>query len=150
MQYFTVQAPSHSEAEQRVRVQYGDHARILTHRTIRLGGFLGLFSREGIEVTGYLAAEAPKKKNLDPEEEKKKILATVKNEQTLQALYKEVLAIKGKPVRMPTRCSAGWNPCSGTTNSPNPSSVVLSIGSGVISPSKSSRMKPRSKKRSST
>ncbi len=70
MQYFTIQAASHREALEKMKLQCGDNARILTHRNVRLGGFLGLFSREGVEVTGYLSREPLRRKNLQMEEEK--------------------------------------------------------------------------------
>ena len=47
MQYFTIQARSNREAIEKMKVTYGEDARILTHRSVRLGGFLGLFSSEG-------------------------------------------------------------------------------------------------------
>ena len=55
MQYFTEQARSHAEVNEKIQQKYGENARILTRRSIRIGGFLGLFSREGVEVTGYLS-----------------------------------------------------------------------------------------------
>mgnify|MGYP006287447611 FL=1 len=57
MEYFVEQAPTHREAEERVRTKYGDAARIMHHRSVRIGGFLGLFTREGVEVTGYFSSE---------------------------------------------------------------------------------------------
>ena len=54
MQYFTEQAPTHREALDRVRAKYGEQAQVLSHRTVRTGGLLGLFAREAIEVTGYI------------------------------------------------------------------------------------------------
>ena len=57
MEYFVEQAPTHREAEERVRMKYGDAARIMHHRSVRMGGFLGLFTREGVEVTGYFSRE---------------------------------------------------------------------------------------------
>ena len=53
MEYFVEQASTHREAEAKIRQKYGEHARIMHHRTVRVGGFLGMFSREGVEVTGY-------------------------------------------------------------------------------------------------
>lgn len=101
MQYFTEQAYSHREALEKIRQKYGDQAKILTHRTIRIGGFLGLFAREGVEITGYVANEIPKKKWVDLEEEKKKILSAVPAtpkvpDVTLKEVLKEVQAIKEK------------------------------------------------------
>lgn len=57
MEYFVEQAPTHREAEERVRMKYGDAARIMHHRSVRIGGFLGMFTREGVEVTGYFSRE---------------------------------------------------------------------------------------------
>ncbi len=106
MQYFTEQAYSHREALEKIRQKYGDQAKILTHRTIRIGGFLGLFAREGVEVTGYVANEVPKKKLVDLEEEKKKILSAVQvvnkvPDITLKEVFKEVQAIKEKLETLP-------------------------------------------------
>jgi flagellar biosynthesis protein FlhF len=94
MQYFTVQARSNREAIEKMKNTYGEDARILTHRSVRVGGFLGLFASEGIEVTGYLAEDGAKKRKADVEEEKKKILDTVKKEQTLQVLLKEIQGLR--------------------------------------------------------
>ncbi|GAB4370420.1 MAG: flagellar biosynthesis protein FlhF [Spirochaetales bacterium] len=101
MQYFTEQGYSHREALEKIRQKYGDQAKILTHRTIRIGGFLGLFSKEGVEITGYVANGIPRKKPVDLEEEKKKILSTVQAipkvpDPTLKEVLKEVQAIKEK------------------------------------------------------
>ncbi len=63
MQYFTVQGRSNREAIERMRATYGEDARILTHRTVRLGGLLGLFTREGVEVTGYLSEEGGRRRH---------------------------------------------------------------------------------------
>ncbi|MFW5683724.1 MAG: flagellar biosynthesis protein FlhF [Spirochaetota bacterium] len=57
MEYFVEQAATHREAEERVRMKYGDQARIMHHRSVRVGGFLGLFTREAVEVTGYFSSE---------------------------------------------------------------------------------------------
>jgi flagellar biosynthesis protein FlhF len=76
MQYFTEQAPSHREAMDLVRLKYGEQAQILTHRTIRSGGILGLFAKESVEVSGYLKprSEGPRTAVGSLEEEKRKIL----------------------------------------------------------------------------
>ncbi|WP_319417304.1 hypothetical protein [Marispirochaeta aestuarii] len=98
MEYFTERAASHREVLQKIRDRYGERARVLTQRSVRVGGFLGMFAREGIEVTGYIAKEAPKppRKMLDPEEERKKILESVKgsSDGTLQQVLKAVNAIQ--------------------------------------------------------
>jgi flagellar biosynthesis protein FlhF len=107
MQYFTEQAASHREALERVREKYGESAQVLSHRTVRLGGFMGLFAREGVEVTGYLKPEsrsAPKPAQ-DLEEEKRKILAQMgaqaRADQSLQAVLAEIRGIKERIDDMP-------------------------------------------------
>lgn len=84
MQYFTEQAPSHREAVETVRNKYGEQAQILSHRTVKSGGILGLFTREVVEVSGYLkprsaamttaAMATPRSRDPDLEEEKRRIL----------------------------------------------------------------------------
>ena len=97
MQYFTIQARSNREAIQKMKLTYGDDARILTHRSIRMGGFLGMFAREGVEVTGYLSDDGTRKRKAEVEEEKKRILESVKRdqkEQSLQVLLKEIQGLR--------------------------------------------------------
>ncbi len=65
MEYFVEQASTHREAEEKIRLKYGEHARIMHHRSVRLGGIFGLFSREGVEVTGYFSHE-PRRKTAGP------------------------------------------------------------------------------------
>mgnify|MGYP005634087171 CR=1 FL=1 len=96
MQYFTETAYTHGEALDGIKRKYGESAKVLTHRSVRMGGFLGLFSREGVELTGYISQETRKNRMPDLEEEKKKILSSVKNDQTLQQVLKEVQDIKQK------------------------------------------------------
>ncbi len=94
MQYFTEQAPTHQEVLEKIRQKYGDRAKILTHRTVRLGGFLGMFSKEGVEMTGYIAQETPSKQKARVQEEKQKILDSVRGDKTLQKVLEEVQSLK--------------------------------------------------------
>src|SRR5512133_1056975 len=101
MQYFTEQASSHSEALEAIRAKYGEQAQVLSHRTVRMGGFLGLFAREGVEVTGYLRPEKPEAakaqaKALDFEEEKRKILAQARADQAMLQVLAELKGIKDR------------------------------------------------------
>ncbi len=96
MQYFTEQAPTHREVMDRIRIKYGERAKILTQKSIRMGGFMGLFAKEGIEIAGYISQEPMNAKRYDVEEEKKKILRDVKSDQTLAQVLQEVQAIKHK------------------------------------------------------
>ena len=98
MEYFVEQAASYREAENRVRAKYGDHARVLTHRSVRIGGFLGLFSREGVELSGYLSSEPrPKAKPSEKrslEEEKRKILEISRTDTNLDTVLSEIRSLK--------------------------------------------------------
>jgi flagellar biosynthesis protein FlhF len=121
MEYFTEQAPSHAECLRKIRTRYGDSARVLMQRSIRIGGILGFFAREGVEMSGVIggantgsssgvagnaaAADQSKpanellrnaKKTMDLEEEKKKFISNLKGEQTLQLVLNEVRTIKEK------------------------------------------------------
>ncbi|MBN2735430.1 MAG: flagellar biosynthesis protein FlhF [Spirochaetales bacterium] len=93
MQYFTMQGNSLKDAIDRMKEQYGENARILTHRGIKRGGFLGFFAQEGIEITGYLAESRPSTK-LNLETEKMKILQNVKKDTTMSMILKEIQSLK--------------------------------------------------------
>ncbi|MDR2101708.1 MAG: flagellar biosynthesis protein FlhF [Treponema sp.] len=54
MEYFTEQALTYSECLRKIHAKYGERAKILMHKNIRMGGFLGLFGREGVELTGFI------------------------------------------------------------------------------------------------
>jgi flagellar biosynthesis protein FlhF len=96
MQYFTEQAPTHREVMEKIQAKYGDRAKILTQKSVRMGGFMGMFAREGVEIAGYLSQEPLKTKRIDIEDEKRKILKEAKGEQTLLQVLQEVQAIKLK------------------------------------------------------
>ncbi|HTO22029.1 MAG TPA: flagellar biosynthesis protein FlhF [Spirochaetia bacterium] len=106
MQYFTVQARSNREAIEKMKSTYGEDARILTHRAVRIGGFLGLFSSEGVEVTGYLAEDGARRRKAEVEEEKRKILDSVKKDQTLQVLLQEIQGLRETLQRQPPAAAA--------------------------------------------
>ncbi|MFP4382430.1 MAG: flagellar biosynthesis protein FlhF [Spirochaetia bacterium] len=91
MEYFTEQALSHQEALNKVQMKYGDRARIMNHRSVKMGGFLGLFSREGVEINGYIASAPPPKKDFD--KQKAEILATVQKTSSIELVLKEVQAL---------------------------------------------------------
>jgi flagellar biosynthesis protein FlhF len=57
VEQFVEQGASYAECVQKARMKYGDRARVMNYRTIRIGGiFGGLFSREGVEITGYVSS----------------------------------------------------------------------------------------------
>jgi flagellar biosynthesis protein FlhF len=105
----------------KIRKKYGNRANILMQKTIRMGGFFGFFSREGVEISGVVAYDFGKtaidsetalrsgavprsgplpntapRLPMDFETEKKKILASVnpKVESALQVVLSEVRTIK--------------------------------------------------------
>lgn len=94
MQYFTEQGVTHREVVDKIKAKYGDKAKILTHRSIRIGGFMGMFKKEGIEITGYLSQDEPRKRDANFEAEKKKIIDSLKQDHTLQKVLEEVQDIK--------------------------------------------------------
>ena len=54
-QVFIEQAHTYYEAERKAREKYGERFTILTHETVKIpGGFLNLFSREGVKITGFI------------------------------------------------------------------------------------------------
>ena len=105
MQCFTVQAPSYAEAERKARAQYGDNLNILMHESVKIpGGFLNLFSQEGVKLTvmipsrksGFQYPDAQKEKPRqapgDFAVEKEKVLAAANNAGKDSAMEK-VLAL---------------------------------------------------------
>ncbi|MBN2554200.1 MAG: flagellar biosynthesis protein FlhF [Spirochaetales bacterium] len=97
MQYFTIEAPTPREALEQMRRQYGQEARILTHKSVRRGGMLGLFAREAVEITGYVGKNIkPKNPVSSPamEESRQRILAEARREQSLQLILKEIESLK--------------------------------------------------------
>lgn len=77
MEYFVEQGRTHTEAMEKVRAKYGPHAKVMHHRSVRMGGFLGLFTHEGVEVTGYISQAAQKRADNSFEEQKKRFLGSV-------------------------------------------------------------------------
>jgi len=95
LQYFTIEAPTPREALERMRRQYGQEARILTHKSVRRGGMLGLFAREAVEITGYVGrTQKPAAPVETMQESRKRILADARREQSLQLILKEIENLK--------------------------------------------------------
>lgn len=55
MDYFVETARTDGEVHSIIRRKYGDRARILSRKEIRVGGFLGMFRRPAVEITGYFS-----------------------------------------------------------------------------------------------
>ncbi len=96
MDYFTIQATSYREAMSKVQDKYGPNAQIISQRTIRMGGFMGIMAKEGVEVSGYIKKETPKKKVLGLEEEKKRFMELGKIDQAtvMTQILAEVKSLK--------------------------------------------------------
>ena len=54
MHYFTVRGSTSQQALAEMMRRYGPDACIQSHRTVRVGGVLGLFARPAVEITGYV------------------------------------------------------------------------------------------------
>lgn len=96
MDFFIEQAPTDREVDALIRNKYGERAKILSRKSIQRGGFLGLFSRKAVEVTGYCSHSPgrvePRQQPADFEEEKRKILEQNKQEKKSSAALEEVLS----------------------------------------------------------
>jgi flagellar biosynthesis protein FlhF len=114
-QYFIEQAASYAEAERKAREKYGDNLTILMHESVKIpGGFLKLFSKEGVKLTGIIPSrksgvqylpsqlykeQPPKEKphqTLDFAEEKEKVLALASagRDNAIKEVLAEVRMIK--------------------------------------------------------
>ncbi len=97
MQYLVEQGSTHREALEKIRARHGDAAQVLVQRTVRSGGFMGLFAREGVEITYYLKDDSlreTEKKRIDVEDEKKRLLERITQERALQEVLSEVRELK--------------------------------------------------------
>lgn len=98
MQYLVEQASTHREALERIRARYGDAAQVLAQRTVRQGGFMGLFARDAVEITYIVRDDGLKeseKKRIDVEEEKRRLMERISQERALQEVLHEVRELKG-------------------------------------------------------
>jgi flagellar biosynthesis protein FlhF len=96
MNYFTEQGLNYTEAIEKVKLKYGENIRILSHKTVMMGGFLGFFQKEGVQIDGYISQDPFQKKNPRLEEEKEKILQAAKGTTTLSEVLKTVNEIKNR------------------------------------------------------
>lgn len=95
MDFFIEQAATDREVDALIRSKYGERAKILSRKSIQRGGFLGLFTRKGVEVTGYCShspGRVEPRQQPDFEEEKRKILEQSKQEKKSSAALDEVLS----------------------------------------------------------
>ncbi|MFP4301034.1 MAG: flagellar biosynthesis protein FlhF [Spirochaetaceae bacterium] len=95
MDFFIEQAATDHEVDALIRNKYGERAKILSRKSIQRGGFLGLFTRKGVEVTGYCSHSPTRvepRQQQEFEEEKRKILEQSKLEKKSNAALEEVLS----------------------------------------------------------
>ncbi len=126
MEYFTEQAPTYSECMRKIRAKYGDGAKVLMQRSVRVGGVLGLFAKDGVEMSGVVGAEPSRYgvdapvhgRHPDLEEEKRKILANLnKGDPTLQLVLSEVRGLKEKIEASASRGAKSIRPWPGLPSS---------------------------------
>jgi flagellar biosynthesis protein FlhF len=103
MNYFSEQGLTYSGAIEKVRAKYGENIRILSHKSVMVGGFLGLFKKEGVQIDGYISQDPFQKKNPKLEEEKEKIIQAAKGSNTLNEVLKAVNEIKIKLDEAPSQ-----------------------------------------------
>jgi flagellar biosynthesis protein FlhF len=98
LEYFVESAPTHKEAIAKVLNKYGEKAKIMTQRSIRTGGFMGMFTKEAVEVSGFISSEVPRRKPGTLEEEKKKFIELGKVDQTvaIAQILSEVKSLKSQ------------------------------------------------------
>ncbi|MDC7240259.1 MAG: flagellar biosynthesis protein FlhF [Spirochaetales bacterium] len=102
-QHFTESGLTHAEVISNIRVKYGDKAKILFYKNVRLGGFMGLFTRDGVEYTGYITDTPAKNRRESDEKSKKEILNMTQAQKgsTLDEVLKEVKELKEQMVSGP-------------------------------------------------
>lgn len=99
MEYFTIQGSTPREALATMKRLYGPEARIHSHRPVRMGGMLGMFTRQGVEITGFVEPAAPDRaapQAPDLAQEKRKILHQAPSGANLQRLADEVAAMRSR------------------------------------------------------
>ena len=97
MEYFTIQGGTPREALATMKRMYGPDARIHSHRAVRMGGVLGLFTREGVEITGFVEPPTPERGTpevADLDGERRRILHRAASGTGLQRLADEVAALR--------------------------------------------------------
>jgi len=99
MEYFTIQGATPREALATMKRMYGPDARIHSHRAVRMGGVLGLFARQGVEITGFVEPSDPERATAevtDLDDERRKILHRAASGSSLQRLADEVAALRSR------------------------------------------------------
>lgn len=93
-EHFTETGTSHKEVVTRIRMKYGDRAKIMFYKNVRIGGFLGLFTKDGVEYTGYITDTPAANRKSQDEQNKKEILSMTQKGGTIDQVLKEVQELK--------------------------------------------------------
>ncbi len=107
MMYFTEKGRNHQELMLLIRDKHGPDATVLSRRKVSIGGFLGLFQKEGLEYSGYVTTSLKPKLNSDDKREKQKILESIssnkKSEDSFQKILEEVKSLKDELKSVPAK-----------------------------------------------
>ncbi|MCL2480882.1 MAG: flagellar biosynthesis protein FlhF [Spirochaetaceae bacterium] len=96
MNYFSEQGFTFTETIEKIKAKYGENIKILSHKSVMVGGFLGLFKKEGVQIDGYISQDPFQKKDPKFEEEKEKIIQAAKGNNTINEVLKVINEIKDK------------------------------------------------------
>ncbi len=124
MEIITERGATYEECVRKLKEKYGRNVEPHTRRTVRVGGFLGLFTHEEVEVSAFLSdfykktfpqntvpamktGQMPGQLPLDFEAEKQKILAQAKTDPTIQLVLNEVRDLKQKFESAPVNSHQG-------------------------------------------
>jgi flagellar biosynthesis protein FlhF len=110
MEFFKETGRNYQEAYDKIKDKYGPFFQVLNRRTISMGGFLGLFTSEGVEIEGYVKNQpiaAAKPKSIDREKEGFMKLAEergvkVAKPDAIKEVLEEVKSLKEQMQSLPT------------------------------------------------
>ena len=99
MEYFTIKGSTPRDALATMKRLYGPDARIHSHRPVRMGGVLGWFARQGVEITGFIEPSQPESASpaaTDLAHQKRAILHQAPPATNLQRLTDELAALRSR------------------------------------------------------
>lgn len=104
MQYYSERGETHREVLEKIQAKYGDAYQVLSHRTIPYGGFLGLFRKQGVEIT-YIVKEEQLKSTRQNEiqQEKQRLLEQLNQTKAIQEVLEEIRSLKSVVLEQPAQ-----------------------------------------------
>lgn len=94
MNVFIERGRNDAEVHALIRRKYGDQARVMSRREYKEGGFLGMFAKRVVEISGYtqqtVFSKSKQQQATNFQTNKAKLLQTIK-EQPREDTYKEIL-----------------------------------------------------------